>query len=64
MALSNPSPYPTPEQTNTAMRVATGDIMETIARTREVLRQSAETLKRADRLLDGNTGHGSARAKP
>jgi hypothetical protein len=63
MASDTPS-SPAPEITNAAMRATTGDILETIARTREVIRQSAETLKRADRLLGGNTDHGSASAKP
>jgi len=53
MASSTPNPSFSPEQTNAAMRITTSDILETIARTREVLRQSWEAMARADRLLDG-----------
>ena len=63
MALSNSTP-PLPQDPMKAMRVTDGQIRETIAKSREMLRESGEAIKRADRLLDRHIGHSPKAPSP
>jgi hypothetical protein len=47
-----------------AMRVTDGQIRETIAKSREMLRESGEAIKSADRLLDGQIYDGQKPSSP
>jgi len=63
MALSNSTP-PLPQDPRKAMRVTDGQIRETIAKSREMLRESGEAIKSADRLLDGQIYDGQKPSSP